>query len=475
MRSLVLLALLALLAVSAAQNQPVPAKKPLPPDIAARHAEGKWVVRRSELYRYAASIFGRHPQAIAIRDDYMKLRFIQDEGQRRGLQATAADVDAWLAELDRRVKEKSGGRLDLMTMAKQEGMTERALRRRARSGVLRERLALSEYRKRGDKRKTLPEADIVLAMDQLYYKAKKETAPEKLPPGVVARINDVEITDYDYGRELVFDYTAAEITRALNNLILVREAQLLLGKDFKPRSDNLRIHQDWYRGQLAQRLAQGGLPTDMISDDVFDQYLQSRGTTLKEVFASSSFLAEAAVRAHLRRTLGPDKLRKFYDENRARYGERLRVARLFLLARGPRQFQVHGKRVRTLEQGRQEAQAIWVRAQSGENFAELVRRHSDDGPKLKAAGGALPFWIHGGTHGYKITFRQARLLEPKRISKPYFNGNGFEIVKLLRREKEPTFENVRERVGDDVAEVEYRIWRRTVFNNSQRALTLTQE
>ena len=66
--------------------------------------------------------------------------------------------------------------------------------------------------------------------------------------------------------------------------------------------------------------------------------------------------------------------------------------------------------------------------------------------------------------------------EGDEVSVPTPNGTReFEIVKLVRREKEPTFENVRERVGDDVAEVEYRIWRRTVFNNSQRALTLTQE
>ena len=472
MRLLVLLALLALPAV--AQNAPVPAARdPLPPDIAARHPEGKWEVRRSELYRYAATLFSDR-QAIAIRDDYMKLRFIQDEARRRGLQATDADVDAWLAALDRQVREKSGGEKSLETIAKETGMTERALRRRAHSGVLRERVALSEYRKRGDQRKKLPEADIVLAVDQLYNHAKKETDPEKLPAGVVARVNEVKITDYDYGRELVFDYSPNEILRALNNLILVREAQLLLGEGFKPRSDDLRIHQDSYREQIAQQFRQGGLSADMISPDVFDEYLKSRGTTLAQVFANPAFQAEAAVRGHLRRTLG-DKVRKFYEEHRGRYGERLRVARLFLLARGHRQVQVRGKRVRTLEQGRQEAEALWVRAQSGENFAELVRRHSDDGPKLKAAGGVLPFWVHADTRGHQITFRQARLLERNRISRPYYNGSGFEIVKLVKREKEPSFEDVRERVRKDTAEVEYRIWRRTAFNRAQRASTLTEE
>ncbi|MFQ5843838.1 MAG: peptidylprolyl isomerase, partial [Planctomycetota bacterium] len=185
--------------------------------------------------------------------------------------------------------------------------------------------------------------------------------------------------------------------------------------------------------------------------------------------------AAAAARGHVRRSLGAEGVRRHYELNRARYGTRVRVARIFLLARAQRQVRIVGKRIRTLEQGRQEAQALWLRAQSGEDFASLARRHSDDAQAIRRGGGELPFWMHAATPGYQITFRQAERLTPGAVSRPYFSGTGFEIVKLLEKQEEPPFERIRDRVRDDAAEEEFVRWRHEVLRRSVRAPSLLEE
>ena len=82
----------------------------LPAEVAAMHPKGKWKIKKSELYRYLVKYYGKHPSAIEVLDDYIKVHFVQMEGHRRKIIVTDADVSRWIAKLDAKVRKATGGR-----------------------------------------------------------------------------------------------------------------------------------------------------------------------------------------------------------------------------------------------------------------------------------------------------------------------------------------------------------------------------
>lgn len=98
-------ALLLLLCIPLLADEP--RRNPLPADVAAQHPEGKWVVRKADLYRYLVRFYGAGSSAGGVLEEYMKRRLIEDEARKRKITVTENDVDRWLAELDAKVSLRS--------------------------------------------------------------------------------------------------------------------------------------------------------------------------------------------------------------------------------------------------------------------------------------------------------------------------------------------------------------------------------
>jgi hypothetical protein len=240
-------------------------------------------------------------------------------------------------------------------------MSEAALERRAKVAILRERVArkiMLMRDKTRDPDQELQEGTVTLVVDELYKVAPKQLDRSKLPKNVVARIGGVEVTSYEYGRELTFTLPATEVARALNALILVREVDLLVGNEDPPTPEELEGQKAWFMTVEKNRLARlsGGRQT--ITDDMVKQVLARRGLTFEKAFANPAFLAEARARGYFTSEMGDSELRAYYETNKLRYSDELKVARIFVVARAQR-VKLAGKKVRSLEQGKALADALW--------------------------------------------------------------------------------------------------------------------
>jgi len=466
-----LLALLVLAVSVLAQDGDEPQ---LPRDIAAAHPEGKWRIRKADLYRYLVRYWSGSPQARIVLPEYLKRRLIEDEARRRKVTVSRDDVNAWLKKLDARVRRETGR--SLKEMASSKSMREAELRRRARQWLLQEGVARAVFAEKDPQRKPdapISEDSVILVTDTLFQKAPKELDSAKLKDGVVARIRDVEITEYEYGRELSYQLPGTEVARALRDLILVEETKLLVGDDREPTKEELDAQKEWYLTFERNRIRRLSNAPREITDDMVDQVLRrQRGLTLEDVLENPGFRAQARARGHFQRAQTEEKLREYFEEHRAKYGDKVKVARILVGARG-QEIPGVGRKIRTLEQGRALADAIWVRATSGEDFFELARKNTEDPDAIRKNDGIVPFWIHAATPGYTETFEMAMRLEPGGISKPFFSrGRGYVILKLLEVEKGPAFEEQREKVRKDAAGEEYEFWRRAVTRAAIKNLSL---
>ncbi len=451
---------------------------PLPSDVAAAHAEGKWTIRLRDLYAYLVRFNSQAPAAKPVLPDLIQRAFVQDEARRLGLLVTEKEVTDWLDVLDREVREKTGGATDLAAHMKEQGMSMPELRRRARVAILRERVARAHICRKDPTRpkdKKLAEDSVTLVIDELLARARAETDRAKLPAGVVARIGGVEIVEYDYGRELSYALPSTEVARALNDLILVEEARLLLGNDDPPRDVDLAIQKKWFLDYEGNRIARQLQGKQRVTEEMVAQSLAARGLTFALVFDNPSFLAQARAKGHFRRSIDQATLRKYYEEHKERYGDELKVARILVAARA-QQVAIAGKKVRTLDQGKALADALWLRATQGADFAHLAAENSDDPDVIRKNGGVVPFLITAATPGYEDTYMQAATLAVDAIGKPWFSqGRGYVIVKLLERKPALGFDAAAHDVQRDAAEELYRSWRTKAIRAARRSEKLLAE
>lgn len=460
MRVRVLLLLSALVPLAAAQDR-------LPKDIAAMHPEGKWKLRKADLYRYLVRYYRGQPTARMVLPDYMKRRLVEEKARRLKLAVSEAELDKWLADLDAQVRRQTGK--GLADMRDQVGMRPAELKRRGRLWLLQEKVARAEILAKDPSRprdQRLSEDTVILVIDTLFKEAPKKY--EGLPDGVVARIGKIDITEYEYGRALAFELPTTEVYRALTDLILYEEVALLLGSREPPSTEDFEVQKKWYLTAEKNRIRRMPRAPARITDDIVEQVLKQRGLALEDVYAGPAFQAQARAVGYFRRKQTDETLRQYYEANRGRYGDQIQLARILVGARAQNVPGV-GRKIRTLSQGRAIAEQLWTRLEGGEDFAELARKHSEDADAIRNRGGRVPIWLTEQTPGYQDSFRQAAQLEEGGFSKPFYSqGRGYVIVMLLERRKALEYEMLKDEVRADAATQEYGIWRRKVTQAARK-------
>lgn len=461
------LSLLLLAALGAAQD-------PIASDLAAEHPAGKWKIRKRDFFIHLARYNSAHPNARVALEDYLKGRLVQREAAKRNISVTNAEVDAFLNKLDQRVREQSQGTMTLEQMMKAREMDPDDFQRRSRLALLRERLARSIMRERDNTwpaDKEVSDDAVALTIDSLWEKEPKEFELAKLPEGVLAKVGDIEITEYDYGRQLIRVLPSTEIARALQDLILAEQVALLLGNRDEPSSEAIEMERRAFLIRERNRIARlPGAPQDIekITAEMIDQVLLQRGLTVAKVLENPGFKAQARAREYFMRQVTDEDLKKFYEENSGKYGDRLRVRRILVLARA-QPVMIAGKKVRTLEQGRAVANAIYLRLEGGEDFAKVAKASSDDPDVIRKNGGFVPLWLTADAPSYEDTWAQANRLEEGQISKPFFSaGRGYVIVKLINRRRALGFTAQKKQIRRDAAEYQYRIWQAKVLREARR-------
>ena len=470
-----LLCLVSLLASEVRADDP---PRDLPADIAAMAKDGSWKIRKRALYVYLARYSAAHPQAQQALPDYLKQRIIIREAAKRGIAVSDTEVKKFVDDIDRKIREGSGGRDSLNSVLVKQNMSLNDFMRRSRVALLRERVVRAIFRER-DKAwpadKMVAEDAVNLTIDSLYRKTPKVLDLTKLKKGVLAKLGDIEITEYDYGRQLIRVLPKTEVVRALNELILAEEVKRLTGNDDDPTPEELEMEKRAFIERERNRLMRmPGAPKDpkQITPDMIRKVVMQRGLTLEKIFANPGFRAQARARGHFMGQVSRDELKEFYEKNRGKYGDRLRVRRILVLARAQPVF-IAGKKVRTLEQGRARADALYMRIKGGEDFGKVAQEASDDPDSIRNSGGLVPLWLTSDAPGYEDTWKQANDLKSGDMSKPFFSaGRGYVITQLVKRQRALGFDQQLREIRRDAAEFDYRSWQNKSIQAAQRSKTL---
>lgn len=465
-------------------------------DIAAAHKDGKWQIRKADLYQHLAAYYSNLPVAKTVLPDYLRRRLIEDRATKGGITVTDADIAAWVKKIDDQIRARTGGTGSLDQYRKDKGMTLGEFKRRVRLAILRERVARADVNKRDpsrDKQKPLDDSTVGLVIDEMYRKAPKVLDPKKLKSGLVARIDGIDITAYQYGRELSYALPRGTVARALSDLILVEEVNLLLGNDDPPTEAQLAAQKKWMLTMETNRLQalaraqrMKGQPVPKVTETMVRDIMKQRGMPLEKALENPASRAQARARGYFRALYDVDahelgseaakkaeaELKKYYDAHKEQFGDQLKVQRLLIAARAQRVGNV-GQKIRTLQQGKAVADAVHKRITGGADFGEVARQMSDDIPVIKNTGGFVPFLVRANSPGYQDTWRQANSLKEGQVSKPFFSaGRGFVIVKLVERQRAFGLDSQREAILTQASEQAYRRWRNASIQTSIRAKDL---
>ena len=132
--------------------------------------------------------------------------------------------------------------------------------------------------------------------------------------------------------------------------------------------------------------------TRLGSEEALNRQLKVMGTTHEEVLTkwSEGATAEAVLKRELKVNITDEEVRKYYDDNPARFEEpeKVRASHILLTTTGPKTNAELTEDQKAAK--RKEMEGILKRARAGEDFAKLAKDYSED-PGSKDKGGEYTF------------------------------------------------------------------------------------
>jgi len=182
------------------------------------------------------------------------------------------------------------------------------------------------------------------------------------------------------------------------------------------------------------------------SEDALNRQLKSVGMTQEQLRAKmlEEATAEAVLERELKINVSDEEIKKFYDENPARFEqpEMVRASHVLLMTRNPTNNTELSDAQKTAKH--KEMEGILKRAREGEDFAKLAREYSED-PGSKDKGGEYIF-----PRGQMVREFEAAAfsLNTNQISDIVTTEYGYHIIKL--NEKIPAKKTELAKVTQDI-------------------------
>jgi len=171
--------------------------------------------------------------------------------------------------------------------------------------------------------------------------------------------------------------------------------------------------------------------TRLGSEEELNKQLKLMGATREEVFAqwTDGAIAETVLKRELKVHVTDDDVKKFYEDNPARFEEpeMVRAAHILLLSNDPKT----GTELTNEQQAakRKQMDDILKRARAGEDFAKLAEEYSED-PGSKDKGGEYKFPRNQMVPEFEAV---AFSLNTNQISDIVTTRYGYHIIKLLEK------------------------------------------
>ena len=174
--------------------------------------------------------------------------------------------------------------------------------------------------------------------------------------------------------------------------------------------------------------------TRLGSEETLNRQLKLMGATREEVLAewTDSATAESVLKRELKVTITDEEVKKFYEDNPARFEqpESVRASHILLMTTDPKTNAELTEAQKTAK--RKELEGILKRARAGEDFAALAKEFSED-PASKEKGGESKF-ARGQMPPELLAFESAAFsLNTNQVSDIVTTKYGYHIIKLSEK------------------------------------------
>lgn len=452
MRRLATLLLVAALAAPAAAQEQEPAAKPdLPKGVVARVydrdvPEDEFLARLAD--RYASTEHGTKVLGSLV-DDICVLA----EADKRGVSITDAEAKEWVEKTEERIRKESAGTASLRDLFDLAEASEEDFFATVRIYLLQERMARKDLG--GDPEAELPDhrRKLWVAMIRRRYKVRFKD----LPDGALAAVGDRRVTRIDLARGLrdrLPDEMVLDVRTQLVLGIAASRALEKAGIEVTPDDVDAQVDRLRERVEESPRFRQSGVK--------LEQWLeQTRGKSLEEYRTDEDFLSGVALRKLLSRDLSDGDVRRHWERNPDAYGDRALVRQVFVPAgKESGEFDVRTFKVAYDLALRAKIQVLELtgahlekkdRVRRLPEVVTMVAKRFETDVSRRDTAGEPSAWSRGQIAGQKkLTEAVFDTGELNTLLGPIRSDVGYHVLVVQERRPAPTFDEIRERVHEDV-------------------------
>jgi hypothetical protein len=453
-------------AAALAAASPAVAEETLPPGVVAR-VYGK-DIRDSDLLERLAKRWGTTESGKSTLQKIIDDTCVDIEAKKRGVVVTDEEVAAYVKHVDELVRKQTSGTKTIEDVYKEPHSSPAEFAREAREYLKQSKMAIEDLGgKPGDE---LPEARRMLWLSSL--RRRLDVKVTDLPDGVLAKIGDIVIDRRTFATALQTQLPEEVVTDARGDLVLEAAADHALGEAKVVVSD-ADVESEIAKMRTAfesdARVKGTGL--------TFDEFLrQSRGITLNELRADRAFRSWIGLDRMLSANITEADLRKHWEENRDAYGERALV-RQIRVAAGAEGEKFH---MRSFD----EAKELALRAKAAvlESSGALPGASKEGKKSLADAVTAVAKQFETDPEqkklaGEAVAYTHVNLAGEKSLDEAFFGGpigvlsgpvrasDGWHLFVVEERRPAPSFDEVKERVRQNLLRKEIERFRLATRND----------
>jgi hypothetical protein len=398
-----------------------------------------------EFDRYLASRYGRDAVGRDATDYLIRERVLDAELRRRGAPPIPeSELERRIRETDTELRQRQNHTLDEELARK--GMDRATFVALFRKHLACERLVRQELA-------VPPEEPVRPEQQELWLTERVQASGVErtgLPPGVVARVEGVPVTEGELGRAIRMKLGLSELREAVRAAVGIRLVEA------KAKALGVEATPEDVEAAIARRRARfgEGLRLEGVS---FEQFLQAKGLTVDDLRSDGGVRGEALL-AKAGALLLPDaEVDRRREAERARFdalfGEARRISWILLpAAAAPNAFVS-----RTYEEADRELAALATRAASPSEFARLASIHSGHAA-TRARGGEIG-WCRRAERGVDGALLAAAFgAEPGKVVGPLRTAEGSALLLVRETRPGPEGAELRALVRGELVSDLYRSW-----------------
>jgi hypothetical protein len=442
----------------------------LPEGVVAR-VHGK-DIRESELLDRIARTYGRSERGRESLHELVDDICVEREATRRGVTISDEEVEAYLKRWDQTIRQQSGGEASLEDLYEESSSREEFLAT-AREFLRRQKMAREDLGSKPDE--DLSEHYLKLWLSSLRRRAGVRY--EDLPSGVVAQVADQQVTRRQLAQR-IREKLPEEMVAAIGNELVIAMAS----QHDAEQAGVVLTEADLDEAMRGLRERFAAEPQVKGSGVTFDQFLkETRGYGESELRGDPVFRARIALRRMLEESVDDQAVREHWETHRAAYGELALVRQIFfqygdstgefaLPSREEAWEDALGARVEIFEAaGLHLPEAERPKIPIGTLLTRVAKRLTRDEERRRRAGEPTA-WTRLSVEGEEKLAAAVFDGPLAELQGPIRSAIGYHLVVVDERRPAPAFDEIRERIRDDLVQTRVNDYQLQVKADSENVI-----